>query len=203
MVSAPVPFAEDPGQLVHLVVQLRGELGADEVGGPGPLAPRDQLGVLVVAAVLGGQRGTIQGEHGAQAETGGGLVDVQPFLGAAGIPPTEALALPLVSQVDGAVDRFQGVGAGAAGQVRQDFAEVFAEEVTLAVQPFLTAVYIWGGNQTNSTSLAEHPLNIFRYVSLMFKPCFSSSKFMAAGGASILNSLPSQHACGVGKTLKV
>lgn len=109
MIPAPVTLAEDPGQHVHLVVQLRGELGADEVGHTGPLAAGDEAGVLVVAAVLGGQGGAVQGQHGAQAETRRRLVDVQALLGPAGIPPSEALALLLVPQVDGIVDGLQRV----------------------------------------------------------------------------------------------
>lgn len=117
MVPAPVSLAEDPRQRVHLVVKLRGELRADEVGSTSPLASGDQLGVLVVAAMLGSQRGAVQGEHGAQAETGSGLIDVQPFLGSTGIPPAKAFALLLISQVHSTVHGFQRVRAGATGQV--------------------------------------------------------------------------------------
>lgn len=104
MIPAPVTLAKDPGQHVHLVVQLWRELGADEVGDPSPLATGDEAGVLIVAAVLGSQGGAVQGQHGAQAEACRWLVDVQALLGAAGIPPSEALALLLIPQVDGAVD---------------------------------------------------------------------------------------------------
>lgn len=144
VVAAPVTLAEDPGQHVHLVVQLRGELGADEVRDAGPLAAGDEAGVLIVAAVLGSQGGAVKGEHGAQAEACCGLVDVQALLGAAGIPPSEAPALLLIPQVNGTVDSLQWVGAGAAGQVRQHLAQVLGEEVALAVQPLLTAVHLWG-----------------------------------------------------------
>lgn len=144
VIPAPVTLAKDPGQHVHFVVQLRRELGADEVGDAGPLATGDEAGVLVIAAVLGSQGGAVKGEHGAQAEACRGLVDVQALLGAAGIPPSEALAPLLVPQVDGTVDGLQRVGAGAAGQVRQHLAQVLGEEVTLAVQPLLTAVHLWG-----------------------------------------------------------
>lgn len=144
MIPAPVALAEDPGQHVHLVVQLWGELSADEVGDASTLAPGDEAGVLVIAAVLGRQRRAVQREHGAQAEARRRLVDVQALLGAAGVPPAEALSLPLVPQVDSAVNGLQRVGAGAAGQVRQHLAEVLGEEVALAVQPLLAAVHIWG-----------------------------------------------------------
>lgn len=145
MVAAPIALAEDPGQHVHFVVQLWGELGADEVGDASPLATGDEAGVLIVAAVLGSEGGAVEGEHGAQAEARRGLVDVQALLGATGVPPSEALALPLIPQVDSTVDGLQRVGAGAAGQVRQHLAQVLGEEVALAVQPLLTAVHLWGG----------------------------------------------------------
>lgn len=157
VIAAPVPLAEDPGQHVHLVVQLRRELGADEVGDAGALAAGDEAGVLVVAAVLGSQCGAVQGEHGAQAEPRRGLVDVQALLGPAGVPPSEALAPLLVAQVDGAVDGLQRVGAGAAGQVCQHLAQVLGEEVALAVQPLLTAVHLWGGYQKDEGMHALHP----------------------------------------------
>lgn len=144
MVAAPVALAEDPGQHVHLVVQLWGELGADKVGDAGPFATGDETGVLVIAAVLGSQGGAVEGEHGAQAEACRRLVDVQALLGAAGVPPSEALALLLIPQVDGTVDSLQWVGAGAAGQVCQHLAQVLGEEVALAIQPLLTAVHLWG-----------------------------------------------------------
>lgn len=142
MVTAPVALAEDPGQHVHLVVQLWGELSADEVGDASTLPPGDEASVLIVAAVLGRQRRAVKGEHGAQAEACCRLVDVQALFGATGIPPAEALALSLIPQVDSTVNSLQGIGAGTAGQVRQHLAEVLGEEVTLAVQPLLTAVHI-------------------------------------------------------------
>lgn len=159
VVAAPVALAEDPGQHVHLVVQLRGELGADEVGDAGPLAAGDEAGVLVVAAVLGSQGGAVEGEHGAQAEARRRLVDVQALLGATGVPPSEALALPLIPQVDGTVDGLQWVGAGAAGQICQHLAHVLGEEVALAVQPLLTAVHLWGKGTERVRAHTAHTLH--------------------------------------------
>lgn len=144
VIPAPVPLAQDPGQHVHLVVQLRGELGADEVGDTGALAAGDEASVLIVAAVLGSQGGAVEGQHGAQAEASRGFVDVQALLGAAGVPPSEALALLLIPQVDSAVHGLQGVRAGTAGQVRQNLAQVLGQEIALAVQPLLTAVHLCG-----------------------------------------------------------
>lgn len=139
-------------------MQLWGELGADEVGDAGPLAAGDEAGVLVVATVLGSQGGAVEGEHGAQAEARRRLVDVQALLGAAGIPPSEALALLLIPQVDSTVDGLQRVGAGAAGQVRQHLAQVLGEEVALAVQPLLTAVHLWGGGHRKGEGMrSPHP----------------------------------------------
>lgn len=162
MVAAPVTLAEDPGQHVHLVVQLRGELSANEVGDASPLATGDEAGVLIVAAVLGSQGGAVEGEHGAQAETCCRLVDVQALLGATGIPPSEALALLLIPQVDSTVDSLQWVRAGTAGQICQHLAQVLGEEVTLAVQPLLTAVHLWGeGHQKGKgTCTAVYPAAI-------------------------------------------
>lgn len=117
MIPAPVSLTEDPRQHVHLVVKLWGELCTDEVRRTGPLAASDQPGVFVIAAMLGGQRGAVQGEHGAQAEMGSRLINVQPFLGPAGIPPAKVFALLLISQVHSTVHGFQRVGAGTAGQV--------------------------------------------------------------------------------------
>ena len=74
---------------------------------------RDQLHVVVVATVLRGQRGALVGQHGADAEAGGGLVDVQAFFGAAGVAPPVRLAVLLVGDVDGAVDGLGGVAARA------------------------------------------------------------------------------------------
>lgn len=38
VVAAPVPFADDPGQDVHFIVQVRRELCANQVGRSGPFA---------------------------------------------------------------------------------------------------------------------------------------------------------------------
>lgn len=117
VIPAPVTLADNPGQDVHLVVELRGELGADEVGRARPLAPGDELHVVTVAAVLRRQRGALQGQHGADAVPGRGLVDLQLLLGPTGVLPAEVLALDAVEDVSRAVGYLSGVGAGAAGQV--------------------------------------------------------------------------------------
>lgn len=117
VVSAPVALADNPGQDVHLVVELGRELGADEVGRPRAFAPGDELHVVAVATVLGCQRGALQGQHGADAVAGRGLVDLQLLLGPAGVLPAEVLALDAVEDVRRAVGHLGGVGAGAAGQV--------------------------------------------------------------------------------------
>lgn len=67
--------------------------------------------------MLGGQCGALQGQHGANAVPGRGLVDLQLLLGPAGILPAEVLALDAVEDVGRAVGHLGGVGAGAAGQV--------------------------------------------------------------------------------------
>lgn len=126
---APVPLAQDPGQDVHLVVQLGGELGADQVRRSRPFPPRDQSHAVVVATVLLRQHGAVVGQHGADAEAGRGLVDVEPLLGAAGVPPAVRLAEPGVLDVDGAVDHLGGVGAGAAGQLGEHLVQVLLQEV--------------------------------------------------------------------------
>lgn len=72
--------------------------------------------------MLGSQGGAVQGEHGAQAESSSGLIDVQALLGPTSIPPAKVLTLPLISQVDSTVNSFQGVEAGTAGQIREYFA---------------------------------------------------------------------------------
>lgn len=76
MEAAPVSFAQDPWKYVHLVMELRRELRADEVGRSGTFAPGDELHVLVVAAVLRGERGAVERQHGAHAEPCGRLVNI-------------------------------------------------------------------------------------------------------------------------------
>lgn len=113
--AAPVSFAQDPWKHVHLVMELRRELGADKVGRTGTFTPRDQLHVLVVAAVLGGERGAVERQHGAHAEPRRRLVDIEALFGSAGVAPTVVLAQLVVEDVHGAVDDFGRVDAGAAG----------------------------------------------------------------------------------------
>lgn len=115
MEAAPVSFAQDPWKHVHLVMELRGELGADEVWRSGTFAPRNQLHVLVVAAVLCGKRGAIERQHGAHAEPRGRLVDIEALFGSAGVSPPIGLSQLLVEDVHRAVDDLGRVDTGAAG----------------------------------------------------------------------------------------
>lgn len=96
-------------------MELRRELRADEVGRSGTFAPGDELHVLVVAAVLRGERGAVERQHGAHAEPCGRLVNIQALLGSAGVAPPVGLAQLLVEDVHGAVDDLGRVDAGAAG----------------------------------------------------------------------------------------
>ena len=142
VIPAPVALADDPGQDVHFVVELRRELRADEVGRARPFAPGDELHVVAVAAVLGSQRGALQGQHGADAIPGCGFVDVQLLPGPAGVLPAEVLALDAVEDVRCAVGHLRGVGAGATGQVVDHLVHVLLEELALAAHPALTAVRV-------------------------------------------------------------
>ena len=141
--TAPVAPTEDPGQHVHLEVQLGGELGADQVGRAGALPPREQPPALVVAALLRRQRGRVAGERGADAGARRRLVHVQALGGAAGVAPPEGPATRLVGEADHRVGRRRRVGAGAAGQLGQHLVEVALEEVALAAQPLLAGVHVW------------------------------------------------------------
>lgn len=140
VVSAPVALADDPGQDVHLVMQVGRELRADEVGRARPFAAGDELHAVVVAAVLRRQRGGLQREHGADAVAGGGLVDLQLLLRAAGVLPAEVPAREGVVHVGRAVRHLGRVGARAAGQVVGHLGHVLLQEVALAVHPPLAAV---------------------------------------------------------------
>ena len=142
VIPATVALADDPGQDVHFVVELRRELRADEVGRARPFAPGDELHVVAVAAVLGSQRGALQRQHGADAIPGCGFVDFQLLPGPAGVLPAEVLALEAVEDVRGAVGHLGGVGAGAAGQVVDHLVHVLLEELALAAHPALTAVRV-------------------------------------------------------------
>lgn len=143
VVAAPVSFADDPGQDVHLIVQVGGELCADEVGRASPFAASDELHAVVVAAVLRCQRGGLQRQHGADAVTGRGLVDLQLLFWPAGVFPTEISACGGVVYVCCAVRHLSRVGARAAGKVVCHLGHVLLQEVALAVHPSLAAVRVW------------------------------------------------------------
>lgn len=143
MEATPVPFAQDPGQHVHFEVELRGELGADQVRRARAFASSDQLPAVAVAAVLCCQGGRVAGKCRTDAVARRGLVNVQAFLGAAGVAPAELAPVGLVIDTDHCVSHLRGIGARAAGQLSQDLMEVLLEELTLAVEPLLAAVHIF------------------------------------------------------------
>lgn len=143
VVAAPVSFADDPGQDVHLVVQVGGELRADEVGRAGPFAASDELHVVVVAAVLRCQCGGLQRQHGADAVTGRGFVNLQLLLWPAGVLPAEISSREGVVYVCSAVRHLSWVGARAAGEVVGHLGHVLLQEVALAVHPSLAAICVW------------------------------------------------------------
>lgn len=152
MEATPVPLAQDPRQHVHLEVQLRRELGADQVRRACALPPRDQPPAIVVATVLRGEGGQVAGERRADAAARRRLVDVQALLGAAGIAPAERPAASLIVDADYGVPHFRGVGAGAAGQLGQHLVEVPLQELTLTAEPLLTAVHVWWSEDNNTAS---------------------------------------------------
>lgn len=176
--AAPVSFAQDPWKYIHLVMELRRELGADKVGRSGTFAPRDQLHVLVVAAVLCSECGAVERQHGAHTKPCRWLVDIEALFGSAGIAPPVGLAQLLVEDVHGAVDDLGWVDAGAAGQFSQDLVEILLQEVVLAIEPLLTAVHICEGGISNSsiTELGNYQktLTYVPEISLIVKfRCFS------------------------------
>lgn len=142
MKAAPVSFAQNPGQDVHLIMKLWGKLSADQIRRSCSLSSSDQPHPVVVATVLRRQCGAVVREHGAEAEPGRKLVDVQPLFGSAGISPAVGPLKLLVWDVDGAVHGLRRVGAGAAGELGAHLVQVPLQEVILAAEPLLTAVHI-------------------------------------------------------------
>lgn len=59
--------------------------------------------------------------------------------------------MSLIVDTDHSVPHFRWVGAGAAGQLRQDLLEVPLEELTLTVEPLLTAIHIYWKGDSNNT----------------------------------------------------
>lgn len=125
VIPTPVTLADDPRQNIHFVVELSGELGADEIGCACPFASGDELHVVPIATVLGSQGGTLQGQHRADAVPGSRLVDLQFLFGSTSILPSEVLALDAVKDVSRAVSHLSGVGTGTAGQVIDHLVHVF------------------------------------------------------------------------------
>ena len=117
VVVGAVRLTRDPGQRVHLEVKLGRDVGADQVGCAGTLAPGQQPAAHVVAAVLGCRRAAESA-----GRRGCGPVLVQALARAAGIPPAEAAALMLLPQAHGAGHGLQRVCAWAAGQGPQHLA---------------------------------------------------------------------------------
>lgn len=142
VVAAPVSFADDPRQDVHFIVQVCRKLGADEVGCAGPFASSDKLHIVVVAAVLCGQSGGLQCQHGAYAVPGRGLVDLQLLFWPTGIFPTEISACGSVVYVGCAVRHLGWVRARTARKVVRHLCHVLLQEVALAVHPSLATVRV-------------------------------------------------------------
>lgn len=149
MEATPVPFAQDPGQHVHFEVELGRKLGADQVRRARAFTSRDQLPAIAVAAVLCCQCGRVAGKRRADAVACRRLVNVQAFLGAAGVAPAKLAAVRLVVDADHGVRHLGRVGAGAAGQLSQHLMDVLLEELALAVEPLLAAVHIFWRERQN------------------------------------------------------
>jgi len=143
VVAAPVSFADDPGQDVHLIVQVSGELCADEVGRAGTFAASDKLHVVIIAAVLRSQRGGFEGQHGADAVAGCRLVDFKFLFWPTGIFPPEISACGGIMYICRAVRHLSWIRARAAGKVVGHLGHVLFQELALAVHPSLAAVCVW------------------------------------------------------------
>lgn len=158
IVAAPVTFAYDPRQNVHFVVEFCWEFDADQVGCSCPFAPGDQLHVIIIAAVLRCERRALQRQHGADAVSCCGLIDLQFFLWTTRILPAEAFPLKSVKDFSSAVRNFSGVGAWAAGKVVDHFVHIFLQELTLAAHPSLTAISIcFRAGNGNLRYIKQHP----------------------------------------------
>lgn len=142
MVAAPISFTEDPGQMLHDEVQLRGEVRADECGSRGPLAPGYQTMAAIVATVLRSNTAAVLWQQGAQAQACRGMVDVHEVLRVAGILPLEAAAQVLIKHTDNMMYGKGGIHTWAVGQILLKGFQVLGEEVTIAAHPLLTYVFI-------------------------------------------------------------
>lgn len=149
MEATPVSLAQDPGQHVHFEVELRRELGTNEVRRACAFPPCDQLPAVAVATVLGCKSGRVTGKRRADAVACRRLVDVQPLLGTARIPPTELPAAGLIIEADHGVGHLRGVAAGATGQLRHDLMQVALQELAFAIEPLLTAVHVFREEKQN------------------------------------------------------
>lgn len=98
MEAAPVPLTDGPGVMTQCGMQIRGHIGADEFGGPGPLAPGQQAVAAIIAAKLGTQDVYVLSIQGAQAHTGRGVVGEYILIRINGICPIERAVQALVKQ---------------------------------------------------------------------------------------------------------
>lgn len=74
MVMAPVPFTNDPGDMLHCKVQTRGEVRVDKLGGSSSLSSGKQMTLKVKAAVLGGDTAAIPWQQRAHTQPCKGMV---------------------------------------------------------------------------------------------------------------------------------
>lgn len=151
MEAAPVSLAQDPRQHVHFEVELRWKLCADQVRRTCAFTPCYQLPAIAVTTLLRCESRRVARKRWADAVASWWLVDIQALLGAASITPAELPAMSLVIDTDHSVRHLRGEGAGAAGQLRQDLMEVPLEELTLTVEPLLTAVHIFWRDDSSVT----------------------------------------------------
>lgn len=142
IVSAPVPFAYNPGQNVHFVMEFCWEFDADQVWCTRPLPSGNQLHIIIIAAVLSCQRCALQREHGADAVSCSGLIDLQFFLWATCIFPAKVFPLNSIIDFSSAVCNFSGVGAWAAGKIIDHFVHVFLQELTFAAHPSFATISV-------------------------------------------------------------
>lgn len=142
IVSAPVTFAYNPRQNVHFVMEFCWEFDADQVWCTCSFPSGNQLHIIIIAAVLCCKRCAFQREHGADAVSCSGLIDLQFFLWTTCIFPAKVLPLNSIIDFSSAVCNFSGVGAWAARKIVDHFVHIFLQELTFAAHPSFTAVSI-------------------------------------------------------------
>lgn len=154
MEATPVSLAQNPRQHIHFEVQLGRKLGANQVRRACAFSSRDQPPAVVVTTVLCRKGSRVAGQCRADAAARRRLVDVQALLGAAGVVPAERPSVSVIVDTDHGVRGFERVGAGAVGQLRQHLMEVPLQELTLTIEPFLTAVYICWKEDSNTALIS-------------------------------------------------